>query len=311
MEIIRMEPSFKEKIWGKDNLKQIFDKDFDHSLKIGESWEVSCLDNDSNLIANGQFTGMKIKQIWSKYPQFFSEPKFYQIDFPFLMKFIDAYQPLSIQVHPRVDLTSSKDELWYVVRAEPGAKIIYGLKEELDRNQIDDHIKQGTIESILNETEVKAGDIFSIPSGMIHSIGAGIIMFELQENSDITYRIFDWNRCSDRRLHIDQALNAFSLDENLRNPRLEYWSELNEKNRIQKVRFKENLVFEVIKMEESYESVKEIRNFEFLVFLDSAKFVTHQAETLLIKRGETVFVPNGLVKYSVFGKGIILRIYAE
>ena len=145
-----------------------------------------------------------------------------------------AYQPLSIQVHPKSYLTSSKDELWYVVSAEPGAKIIYGLKDKVNKDQIKHHITKGTIELILNETKVRTGDIFSIPSGMIHSIGAGIVMFELQENSDITYRIYDWDRCSDRILHIDEALDAFSIDENMRNPRLEYKPETYEKFSLQR-----------------------------------------------------------------------------
>jgi mannose-6-phosphate isomerase len=217
MDILFLEPVFKERIWGGQKLHARFGYDLPYD-KTGEFWAISAHPNGSSIIKNGRFKGRTLQDLYEKDRELFNHlpsPRF-----PLLTKILDANDDLSVQVHPSDDyaLTYEKDlgktECWVVLEAEPGAKIIYGhnasSKEEL-KNMIDNH----RWKDLLIEKEVKAGDFIYVPSGTIHALGQGLLILETQQSSDTTYRVYDYDRKDDkgkpRDLHIKQSIEVTNV----------------------------------------------------------------------------------------------------
>jgi mannose-6-phosphate isomerase len=219
---LKFEPIYKELIWGGHKLANILEKDFPKDKKIGESWELVDLTNDKSHITNGQWAGLTISEVLQKYPQQILG-KSYTPPFPLLIKFIDAADFLSVQVHPdnqavkKLGTGSLKTECWYIVDAEKDACIYKGLKKGTTRQQFEKSIKDGSCAELLNKVPVKPGECHFLPAGTVHAIGAGLLVAEIQTPSDTTYRVFDWNRLQNgkpRQLHIEQALESIHFDQN-------------------------------------------------------------------------------------------------
>lgn len=226
-------PYFKEVIWGGTELLKLKNVSSDAQWnncdrKIGEAWEISGLHSHTSRIANGPLRGLSLNDAVSLMgADLVGEKGMEQNggEFPLLVKFIDSNDQLSIQVHPNDQLASElhgsmakgKTEMWYIIDAEPGAYIYCGLKHEIDEATYRDAIANDTIEQLLVKHEVKAGDVFFIPAGRIHSIGAGCLLAEIQQSSDYTYRIYDFNRKDKdgkpRDLHTDYAARAIIYDD--------------------------------------------------------------------------------------------------
>ena len=215
------EPNLHEIVWGGEKLtawKGLPAKDH-----IGESWEVSCVESSPSIIANGMWAGHTLKEVISKHPEDIlgrEVNRQYHGELPLLVKFIDAQKDLSIQVHPddemarRLHGKNGKSEMWYVLDAEPGAYLYSGFKEELSREDYKRKVADGTIVESLAKHEVKAGDVFYLPAGRVHAICSGILLAEVQQSSDVTYRIFDYNRPGldgkPRELHTELAAEALN-----------------------------------------------------------------------------------------------------
>src|SRR4030042_3885242 len=219
---LKFRPIYKELIWGGDKLHKFFGKDTPAGKKIGESWELADLPNDKSVIANGEFAGKTIAEILQKYPEQITGKKDYKPPFALLIKFIDAADVLSVQVHPdkeavkKLKTGSPKTECWYIIDAEPGACIYKGLKPATTKEQFAQSIKNGTCAELLNKVSVKVGQCHFLPAGTVHAIGAGILIGEIQTPSDTTFRLFDWNRLQNgkpRQLHIEQALESIHFDQ--------------------------------------------------------------------------------------------------
>ncbi len=201
-------------------------KELDSTLEnVGESWELSGVPGNESIVANGELAGTSLPELISKYGgKLVGESVFkrFATTFPLLIKFIDARQDLSIQVHPDDELAMKrhnslgKTEMWYVVDAEPGAKLLSGFSKEVTPKEYCDSVANSTITDLLSEHEIKPGDVFFLPAGRIHSIGAGAFIAEIQETSDITYRIFDFNRKdangNTRELHTELAKDAIDYE---------------------------------------------------------------------------------------------------
>jgi mannose-6-phosphate isomerase len=217
---LKFKAILKERIWGGDKLGKVLNK----SVKkkgIGESWELSCVDGDISVISNGYLKNNSLQEAIEIYmdelvgEKVFSE---FGTDFPLLIKFIDAADDLSIQVHPDDKLAAErhksfgKTEMWYVMDANPGAQLISGFNKKMTKNEYAEHVNNKSLRSILNFHTVQKGDTFFIPAGRVHAIGAGLLIAEIQQTSDITYRIYDWDRIDasgkPRELHTDLALDA-------------------------------------------------------------------------------------------------------
>lgn len=221
---LKFHPILKDKIWGGNKLKVTLNR-VGASDKCGESWDISDINDDVSIVKNGFLADNNLNELVEIYTGDLVGDKVYEKygnQFPVLIKFIDANDKLSIQVHPNDELAlelhncPGKTEMWYVVDHEPGAELICGFKQKVNKEIYLQHLKNNTLPEILNSQKVQKGDVFYLPAGRIHAIGAGMLILEIEQSSDITYRIFDWNRTDDsgnpRPIHTDQALKAMDFN---------------------------------------------------------------------------------------------------
>jgi len=220
---LKFGPIFKERIWGGQQLKKSFAKDLPADVKIGESWELADLPDDKSEIANGPLTGQAIDQVIAEFGTAITGNNNYQPPLPLLIKILDAQDVLSVQVHPdddackRMAKGEPKTECWYIIDARPGAVIYKGLKPGTTKQQFADAVENGTCADYLVKIPVAVGECHFLPSGTCHAIGAGLLIAEIQQPSDTTYRVFDWNRVDPatgqgRQLHIEDALECIHFD---------------------------------------------------------------------------------------------------
>ncbi len=213
---------YKRRIWGGQKLREVFGKDIPAGEKIGESWELAELPEDKSVIINGELAGETIDEALKKYPREITGDENFSGQFPLLIKFLDCQDILSVQVHPdrqtceRMGEGEPKSECWYVIDAAAGAVIYKGLKEGVTKKLFAEAIEKGGVAELLAKVEVKAGECHYLPAGTPHSIGAGILIAEIQTPSDTTYRVYDWDRVDGsgkgRELHIGQALESIHFD---------------------------------------------------------------------------------------------------
>lgn len=221
---LKFEPVLKEKVWGGNALVTRFNKNPTGSLHIGESWELSAIADNQSIISNGFLAGNNIGELIEVYMGDITGDSIYEKfgnEFPLLIKFIEAREDLSIQVHPGNALAKErhkaygKTEMWYILESEKGSKIYTGFREGVTKEMYEEALTNGKLADLLNVESVEAGDIFFTPAGRVHAIGAGIVLVEIQQTSDITYRIFDWNRKNSgkeqRELHTELALDAIDF----------------------------------------------------------------------------------------------------
>lgn len=219
------QPNLHQVVWGGNRLAPWKGLELDSPENIGESWEVSAVDSSPSVIANGEYDGMLLTDVIRRHPEEIlgkTVAKQYNNKLPLLVKFIDAKSDLSIQVHPDDEMASrehdkmGKSEMWYILDAEPGAFLYSGFKEQLTDEQYKQKIADGTITDALARHDVKAGDVFYIPAGRVHAICGGILLAEVQQSSDVTYRIYDYNRLgldgNPRELHTELASKALDYN---------------------------------------------------------------------------------------------------
>lgn len=217
-------PIFKERVWGGRRLETLYKKPLPPGAIVGESWEISDRPGDESIIANGEFSGKSIRWLMENFEKdLLGDAKPSQNGrFPLLVKILDAGEDLSLQVHPPAAVAAQlggepKTEMWYVTHAEPGSALYAGLNPGISKSDFEKKLKEGTLQECLKRFEVKQGDAIFIPSGRIHGLGKGIVLFEIQQNSDTTYRVYDWNRVGfdgkPRQLHIEEALKSIDFQD--------------------------------------------------------------------------------------------------
>jgi len=219
---LKFEPIYKQRIWGGRKLQEVFNKELPAGERIGESWELADLPDDKSVIANGELAGQTLAAAIEKYPKEITGDENFPLPFPLLIKFLDAEDVLSVQVHPdrqtceRMGQGEPKTECWYIISAEENAVIYKGLKKGVSKENLAEAIRQNSVAEMLPEVYVRAGECHFLPAGTVHSIGAGLLIAEIQTPSDTTYRLFDWNRVDDdgksRELHIEEALESIHYD---------------------------------------------------------------------------------------------------
>ncbi len=212
---LKLEPQIKEVVWGGRWLADVLGRAGEPEARLGESWEAY----SGSKIINGEWQGRKLGDLFDQYgAELAGEKAAGYPKFPLLVKFIDAHQNLSVQVHPDNLLAQQleqqpfgKTEFWYIIQAEPAARIYYGFNDtSLDKNQLQEALTQRNLVQYLQHSPVQAGDVVYIPAGTIHALTEGIVVYELQQDSDITYRLYDWGR-TDRPIHIEKGLQALNL----------------------------------------------------------------------------------------------------
>ena len=223
--ILKFNPILKSVIWGGQNLASLLNRRLPSDAPYGESWEISDLEGNQSTVISGPFQGDTLASLIHKYPdEMMGEASLLDGRFPLLFKFIDAQQTLSVQVHPDVAACAAlkggarpKTEAWYIISCAPDAKLYVGLKEGVTREAFEAALGNGTVDALLHRKHVKKGDFVFLPSGTVHAIGEGIVLAEVQQSSDTTYRVFDWNRMGldgkPRALHIDEAMASIHFNE--------------------------------------------------------------------------------------------------
>jgi mannose-6-phosphate isomerase len=217
---LRFEPIFKERIWGGRTLEALYGKRLPPAVPIGESWEVSDRPGDDSVVANGPLAGRTLRWLMAHHAADLigaAQPA-PGGRFPLLCKILDARDTLSLQVHPRSPaLGEPKTEMWHIVRADAGARLYVGLKRGVTRDDFERALAAGTVEQCFHTIPVRAGDTMFLPSGRVHAIGSGLVIFEIQQNSDTTFRVFDWNRAGldgrPRDLHVAESLQSIDFDD--------------------------------------------------------------------------------------------------
>jgi mannose-6-phosphate isomerase len=217
------EPIFKERVWGGRNLERLYGKQLPADVPIGESWEITDRPEGISVIANGPLKGRDLRWLMENHAEeLLGSARSHDGRFPLLVKILDAQQKLSVQVHPPADVANElggepKSEMWHVTDAAPDADIFVGLKNGVTRERFEQRIGDGTVAECLHRIETKPGDSIYLPSGRLHAIGAGNVIFEIQQNSDTTYRVFDWNRVGldgqPRELHVEQSLRSINFED--------------------------------------------------------------------------------------------------
>ena len=229
---LKFKPFFKEKIWGGDKIRKILHRPVADMKNCGESWEISAIEDNVSVVANGFFADDNdLNELIEVYMGELLGDKVYDkygLGFPLLIKYIDATDDLSVQVHPDDKLAqerygmNGKTEMWYVIQADEGAGLYVGFKDGVTRDQYWDAVEEGTVDELLRFYPVKKGDLFFIPAGTVHAIGRGVLLAEIQQPSDVTYRIFDWNRVdangNSRELHVDEAFDAIHFEGDIISP---------------------------------------------------------------------------------------------
>jgi mannose-6-phosphate isomerase len=228
---LTFKPIFQERIWGGRKLAELFRKDLPTGKRIGESWEIVDRPEAQSVVANGPLKGKTLHELWNENrkevfgeaPKTAREARALPSDrFPLLIKLLDAQDKLSLQVHPTEEVAKvsggePKTEFWYVAAADPNAELYVGLRASLTREEFRDAVKRGRVADCVHTVRVKGGDAMFLPAGRFHAVGSGNLLVEIQQNSDTTYRVFDWNRVDDegkpRHLHVDQALQSIDFDD--------------------------------------------------------------------------------------------------
>jgi mannose-6-phosphate isomerase len=220
---LTFKPIFKERVWGGRNLERLYEKELPAQVPIGESWEISDRPGDASAIANGPLAGKDLRWLMEHHAaELLGAQHAGTTKFPLLVKILDAQEKLSLQVHPPANIASSlggepKTELWYIAEATPDADLFVGLKRGVTRDEFERKTADGTVADCFHRVPVQKGDVMFLPSGRVHALGAGSIIFEIQQNSDTTYRVFDWNRVGldgkPRDLHVSQSLSSIDFED--------------------------------------------------------------------------------------------------
>ena len=308
----KFEPILKDKIWGGARLRDVLKKS-SASSNCGESWEISAVQDNISIVTNGYLAGNELQELIEVYMSDLVGDSIYErfgIEFPLLVKFIDANEDLSIQVHPDDALAEQrhqafgKTEMWYIVGSDSGARLISGFNRELNEKVYLEHLDNKTLPEILNFEETAPGDVFFVPAGRVHAIGPGILLAEIQQTSDITYRIYDWDRMDKegkgRELHTDLALKAIDY-KHYETYRTHYEPELNRTSQIADCPY---FTTNVLQFDHRVEKdLNFIDSFVIYMCLEGLFDLRYSdSEFITIATGETVLVPAMITSIELIPK---------
>lgn len=314
------EPLYKDYIWGGRNLEKL-GKELPDGI-VAESWEISCHQDGMSIIANGEFKGQTLEKLVSDYGEkFLGTLSTFLFDkkFPILLKLIDANEWLSVQVHPddeyakRYENDFGKTEMWYVLEAEPDATIIYGLTEKMSRDEFKKIIDDGKISNVLKSIPVQKGDVIYIPAGTVHAAGKGILIAEVQQNSNATYRLYDYDRKnpdgSSRPLHIDKALDTINFDAVCNTGKYNGLAYTKDGLDIRVIIADPHFCAEIIEVKESAQLNSDKRTFTAYTFLEGEALLSWNDGNMKVKQGTSVLIPANLGNYKLTGNIKAIRAY--
>jgi mannose-6-phosphate isomerase len=318
---LKFKPWYRKMIWGGAKLRTILGKDLKFD-DCGESWEISAVQGHLSVVSNGFLAGNNIQEIIEVYMGDLVGEAVYEkfgIEFPLLIKFIDSNRDLSIQVHPNDELAIKrhkafgKTEMWYVLDAEPGSTLFSGFNQQLNRDSYVKHLNEGSILSILNEEKVSTGDVYYLPAGRVHALRSGILVLEIQQTSDITYRIYDWDRVDaegkPRELHNELALDAIDF-KHYDNYKVSYNAEKDKSTLLVKSDY---FVTALLTLTKSvWRDYTLIDSFIILICVQGTGKIMYGKESISFGLGETILIPADLKEIEIIPElpMNILEVYA-
>ena len=305
---IKFKPILVERPWGGDKLHRELGKEA-MGFPVGESWEISAIKGRVSVVENGALAGKNLQELIDTYQEkLLGKDVFnkYGTEFPLLIKFIDAKSDLSVQLHPGNELAETrhqamgKEEMWYVLQAEKESKLYFGFNRKMDKETYLNYLNQGKLPDILYRQPVKKDEVYHIPSGRVHAIGAGVLLAEIQQASDITYRLFDWNRKgahgNSRELHTEWALDAIDFQE-VKNFNTHYTAlENTYVSLVESDSFKTK-VLSVNTSKAIYTTSRD--SFIIYICVAGSGFINSEFHQVPIKKGECVLIPANFAKYAI------------
>ena len=316
---LKFEPIYKERVWGGTRLREHLGRECPDGCPVGESWELSGLEGDLSVVSNGFLAGNDISELIEVYMGELVGDRIYNrfgTEFPILVKLIDAREVLSIQVHPDDALAArrhnayGKNEMWYVLDAEKDARLWLGFRKRVSEGEYRTHLEAGTLDELLKVEAPKKGDAYFVPAGTIHSIGKGILLAEIQQTSDITYRVFDWNRKDEagnaRELHTELAVDALDFQgaEGLK------ITHAGERNRAVELRRCPHFAVDLVKVDGTVErEYVALDSFVVYLCLEGEIVVECEGGAESMVGTETVLLPAEFETARLQGKGKLLEIY--
>ena len=300
-------PIFKDKLWGGNKMKTILNKDFGDLPNCGESWELSGVEGNISVVANGYLAGNSLEELVEIYMgELVGEQVFetFGVEFPLLIKFIDANDDLSIQVHPNDELSKErhnaygKTEMWYVLQADQGAMLQSGFNQPVDQDKYLLKLEHDELTDILNFEEVTSGDVFFIPAGRVHAIGKGILLAEIQQTSDVTYRIYDYDRRDEkghpRELHTELALEAINFKHHGKG-KTDYQPKLNESVELAKCSY---FTTNLLHLNDSVErDFSKLDSFVIYLCIEGNYTLQWDSGNVPVQKGETILVPASIENF--------------
>ena len=313
---LQFEPILKERIWGGTKLKTILNKPITSDI-TGESWEISTVEGDVSVVSNGFLAGKSLNDLIQTAPEDILGKEVYKrfgTQFPLLFKYLDAREDLSIQVHPDDELAQKrhnsfgKTEMWYIMQADENARIIVGFKEKSNATEYVENLKNKTLLAILDDVIVKSGDVFFLETGTVHAIGAGLVVAEIQQTSDITYRLYDFDRVdaagNERELHVDLALDAINY--NKVDTFKSYDKEINQSNTIVDCPY---FTANFLALDGEKKILNNGNSFSVYMCIEGTFEIEFESSRFQYKKGDTVLIPASLKTVILNGKASILEIF--
>lgn len=309
-------PILKDRIWGGKKLNSILNKPIT-SNSTGESWEISTVEGDVSVISNGTLKGISLNELIENFPNEVLGTLVFEKfgkQFPLLFKYLDAKSDLSIQVHPNDELAKKrhnsfgKTEMWYIMQADENAKIIVGFKNNSNAKEYVSHLANNTLLDILEEVKVKTGDVFFLDTGTVHAIGAGLLVAEIQQTSDITYRLYDFDRVDSegnkRELHVELALEAINY--NRVETKKVYSKEVNVSNEIVNCPF---FTTNYLNLSGELKVLKSATSFTVYMCTDGDFQIEYNQVQYQYSKGDTLLIPATLTDFVLIGSATLLEIY--
>lgn len=315
MKLEKLTSAFKDYLWGGTKLREVYGKpcDFD---KVAESWELSTHPAGESRVDGGEYNGLTLSQYFQQVPQALGKNAAAFESFPVLIKLIDAKDPLSIQVHPsdeyalRVEGEYGKTEMWVIVDCEPGAFLYFGVNRPVSKEEFRQRIEDNTVLEVLNKVEVHPGDVFFIQAGTIHAIGAGILICEIQQNSNCTYRVYDYDRRGadgrPRELHIEKALDVCRLEPSDTASRLGEVKAL-AGGTVQQLGACKYFSTEKLIVEEALTLEVGEDSFVSLLATEGSGWVEGPENKLAFRAGDSLLVPAGAGRVRVTGRAVLVK----
>lgn len=320
---MKFHPIFKDKIWGGTKIKDILHHDFSPLPRCGELWAISGVEGNESVVSEGPLEGNNLNELLEIFMgELVGEKVFEQFEtqFPILIKYLDANDWLSIQVHPDDELAQirgleqGKTEMWYILQADKDAQLISGFETAVSKENFKRKVENNTVADLLNYVDVQAGDAFYIPAGRVHALGPGILLAEIQQTSDTTYRIYDWNRKDDkgnpRKLHLDESLDA--IDYKVTKEAKVDFQEVNNQTMtiVDEPYFTSNILSFNAAIEKDYD---ELDSFVIYMVVEGSFQLKFGEESMDLGIGDTVLIPAITKKIELYPlpKAKIIEIYIK